>query len=91
MPVHDTAHDCDNGWVHHQHPMKPLGVIMNSTPCPVCNPNGITPAQEVPTYYVINQCDGCRRGLPLDRHGVHHGPGPYDVIGCTKDLYEERQ
>ena len=78
MPVHDTAHACDHGWVHHQHPMKPPGVIMSSTPCPICNPQGAQP---------INQCDGCRRGLPRDNQGVHHGPGSYDLIGCTADLY----
>lgn len=35
----------------------------------------------------MNQCDGCRRGLPL-RDGVHSNPdGSYDHIGCTKHLY----
>ena len=29
-----------------------------------------------------NQCDGCRRGLPLRSDGVHIGEG-YDLIGCT--------
>lgn len=34
----------------------------------------------------INQCDGCRRGLPL-RSGIHYGNSNWDVIGCTADLY----
>lgn len=33
----------------------------------------------------VNQCDGCRRGLPL-LDGVHRGEG-YDLIGCTAHLY----
>ena len=28
---------CDAGWIHIQHPMKPLGVIMCSVPCATCN------------------------------------------------------
>lgn len=35
----------------------------------------------------FNQCDGCRRGLPLDENGVHHGDGRYDMIGCTRRRY----
>lgn len=35
-----------------------------------------------------NQCDGCRRGLPLDEHGIHWGKG-YDMIGCTAERYTE--
>lgn len=34
----------------------------------------------------VNQCDGCRRGLPLDENGIHVGPG-FDMIGCTADRY----
>lgn len=35
----------------------------------------------------LNQCDGCRRGLPL-RDGCHYNPdGSYDYIGCTANLY----
>ena len=30
--------ECDNGWYHIQHPMKPPGVIMSSFPCKICNP-----------------------------------------------------
>lgn len=33
----------------------------------------------------MNQCDGCRRGLPL-HNGIHQG-GEGDLIGCTKYLY----
>lgn len=36
-----------------------------------------------------NQCDGCRRGLPLT-DGIHYGKG-YDMIGCTKNRYTEQQ
>jgi hypothetical protein len=38
----------------------------------------------------MNQCDGCRRGLPVE-NGVHRGPGGFwagDVQACTKDRYE---
>jgi len=34
----------------------------------------------------VNQCDGCRRGLPLDEYGIHHGEG-YDMIACTAKRY----
>lgn len=34
-----------------------------------------------------NQCDGCRRGLPIDANGNHQGPTPYDLQGCTKHRY----
>jgi hypothetical protein len=46
----------------------------------------------VPYGYVLaaaselNQCDGCRRGLPLNASGIHRGEG-YDLIGCTADRY----
>ena len=33
-----------------------------------------------------NQCDGCRRGLPVDENGVHFGAG-FDMIGCTANRY----
>lgn len=33
----------------------------------------------------MNQCDGCRRHLPII-DGVHMDFG-YDMIGCTKDRY----
>lgn len=38
----------------------------------------------------MNQCDGCRRGLPKDENGLHYNPdGSYDMICCTKELYEK--
>lgn len=37
----------------------------------------------------VNQCDGCRRGLPIDENGVHVGEG-YDMIGCTRKRYENK-
>lgn len=37
---------------------------------------------------MINQCDGCRRGLPLI-DGIHKGKG-WDMIGCTANLYKRR-
>lgn len=32
-----------------------------------------------------NQCDGCRRGLPVV-DGIHRGE-PYDLQSCTKHRY----
>jgi hypothetical protein len=37
----------------------------------------------------INQCDGCRRGLPKDGQGSHINPEQtFDVIGCTANRYD---
>jgi hypothetical protein len=36
----------------------------------------------------VNQCDGCRRGLPLDDNGVHHGESLTDMMGCTRNRYK---
>ena len=36
----------------------------------------------------INQCDGCRRGLPVVL-GIHCGPDPQANQMCTKDRYEK--
>jgi hypothetical protein len=33
----------------------------------------------------LNQCDGCRRGLPVNG-GLHRGGG-YDLMACTSDRY----
>lgn len=33
----------------------------------------------------VNQCDGCRRGLPLEG-GIHFGEG-HDMIACTRRRY----
>lgn len=35
----------------------------------------------------LNQCDGCRRDLPL-HNGLHRGDTSWDIIGCTAHLYE---
>lgn len=35
---------------------------------------------------VRNQCDGCRRGLPI-KDGIHYGETIWDKISCTKDRY----
>jgi hypothetical protein len=35
---------------------------------------------------MINQCDGCRRNLPIV-DGIHRGSDLYDVQYCTKGLY----
>ena len=34
----------------------------------------------------VNQCDGCRRKLPLNEYGIHVGEG-YDMIACTAKRY----
>jgi hypothetical protein len=40
---------------------------------------------------MLNQCDGCQRGLPL-KNGSHYNPdGSYDYIGCTKKLYVQEE
>lgn len=36
----------------------------------------------------INQCDGCRRRLPLV-NGIHREPGGGMGIGCTADRYRQ--
>jgi hypothetical protein len=53
--------------------------------CVRCGENMPKPAPESPGSAALNQCDGCRRGLPL-RDGTHYGEG-YDAIGCTAHLY----
>lgn len=40
-----------------------------------------------PPAQQINQCDGCRRGLPVNDHGIHRAAG-YDFIACTAHLYQ---
>lgn len=41
----------------------------------------------------MNQCDGCRRGMPL-KNGIHKMPGSTfwdgDAMSCTKDRYEPK-
>lgn len=45
------------------------------------------------TEETVNQCDGCRRGLPTRSTefggAIHYNPdGSYDHIGCTAHLYK---
>ena len=51
--------------------------------CIFCRPESLT------FVYAddVNQCDGCRRGLPLDELGIHYGEG-FDMIACTRERYE---
>lgn len=39
---------------------------------------------------IVNQCDGCRSGRPLDENGNHvMGDGPYDdLMACQRSKYE---
>jgi hypothetical protein len=37
----------------------------------------------------MNQCDGCRREMPFNSSGNHVGKEPWDMMGCTKDRYEQ--
>lgn len=44
----------------------------------------------ISTTQLINQCDGCRAGIPVDKNGNHQmgKPGGYpDYMACTKDRY----
>ena len=38
----------------------------------------------------VNQCDGCRAGVPVDENGNHHmGKGSYpDLMKCQKSVYQ---
>ncbi len=48
----------------------------------------VAPIEPSRPVAVINQCDGCRRGLPVKDGWIHRGAdGPWDVIACTKDRY----
>ena len=38
------------------------------------------------TKYPINQCDGCRRKLPLT-DGIHMDSKNYPYMVCTKERY----
>ena len=44
-----------------------------------------------PNSHSANQCDGCRRGLPLRANGIHYEDKPFPkacaVMACTKELY----
>lgn len=37
----------------------------------------------------MNQCDGCARGMPVDERGLHVGLHKWDVMFCSKHLYED--
>jgi hypothetical protein len=40
-----------------------------------------------------NQCDGCMRGLPVDRYGMHRGKSGFwtgDIQLCTRDRYPSK-
>lgn len=40
----------------------------------------------------VNQCDGCRRGIPVNENGVHVGPAGFrggDFMACTADRYTD--
>jgi len=49
--------------------------------CTACRP------EKVEFTGNINQCDGCRRGLPIDENGIHYGED-FDMIGCTANKYK---
>lgn len=36
---------------------------------------------------VVNQCDGCRAGFPVDKNGHHIVPYPSGSMACEKDKY----
>ena len=40
-----------------------------------------------PNKQGINMCDGCQRGLPIEK-GLHKGQG-YDLTTCTADRYKQ--
>lgn len=37
---------------------------------------------------MINQCDGCRRGLKRDKTGIHHEKDGRPYMMCTELIYE---
>lgn len=43
------------------------------------------------TADIVNQCDGCRRGQPLNEAGTHFTPGTDPTLGdrqnCTRGRY----
>lgn len=66
------------------HPDAPHGFNRNASHTLgryVCDCEGWAP---------INQCDGCRRGLPKSDSGIHRGSEPWDVIRCTAHLYDQQ-
>ena len=59
---------------------KPFRCTGKNDSC-ICNFGAPKPKSAPP----LNQCDGCRRGMPL-KDGLHRAPG-YDFIGCTAERY----
>lgn len=49
--------------------------------CSICDP------EKLDQWEPINQCDGCRRKMPI-KNGIHYGDGDYDLIACTKERYQ---
>lgn len=47
--VEGDKHFCNEGWIHYQHPLKPLGVYWQTRMCPYCNANGEKPLPQ-PTF-----------------------------------------
>ena len=69
---------CGVTWQYWQAQTHGWKAVKNAKPfsfrCNVCLP-----------WPKVNQCDGCRRGLPIV-DGLHKGEG-YDMIACTKERY----
>ncbi len=46
------------------------------------------PMAKVPMREMINQCDGCRRGMPI-KDGIHRNPyDAWDLQACTAERYK---
>ncbi len=53
--------------------------VLRSLTGPIAAPRETTP---------INQCDGCRRGVPVNKNGHHEiNDYPGEVMACTADRY----
>lgn len=61
-------------------------------PCRDCAGTGAAPqpVERKPMTGEINQCDGCRRGLPV-KDGIHTGTGMWDKMVCQKHRYEIKE
>lgn len=44
----------DEKWLHIQHPVKPLGVVMCSVPCDLCNADGMIAMPSLDVSYSIS-------------------------------------
>lgn len=49
-------------------------------------PKNVQVAVVVSLNELSNQCDGCRRGMPLE-DGIHRSDYAYDLMSCTKHRY----